>query len=165
MEVHAQVNIITTICGNDTAGYSGDNGPAEKAKLYKPESLCIDLYDNIYVADLGNNRVRKIALSTGVITTIAGTGVVGFAGDNGFAIDANLFAPESVSVDADGNIYIADAGNNRIRKITASTGIITTIAGSGPTGVGTGSDVGDGGLATNAQLNKVTIYHLGQEVR
>ncbi len=154
MKLHAQVNIITTICGNDTPGYSGDNGLAKSAKLYAPDAVCLDRWgSNLYISDGFNHVIRKINLRSNIITTIAGNGIAGFSGDGAVATSAQLFVPEDVFADTAGNIYIADAGNNRIRKITASTGIITTIAGSGPTGIGTGGASGDGGQATNAQLN------------
>jgi hypothetical protein len=143
-----QVNIIKTIAGQDTAGFSGDNGLALNCKLYLPSALCLDKWNNIYVADALNNRVRKINSNNGIITTIAGCcDTAGYSGDNGLAVNANLFIAEEVRTDTLGNIYIVDEGNNRIRKITASTGIITTIAGNGSAGSG-----GDNGPATDAEL-------------
>ncbi len=147
IKLQAQVNIITTICGNDTAGYSGDDGPAVLAKLQYPEGLCLDNFNNLYIADPGDNRIRKINLATGVITTVAGNGSIGFSGDSGPAKDATVGQPVDVFTDAVGNVYIADALNNRIRKITVGTGIITTIAGKNISG-----SYGDGGPATNAAL-------------
>lgn len=153
IQTHAQVNIITTICGNDTAGYSGDNGNAINAKLNKPEGLFINKKGDIYITDGFNHRIRKISAVTGIITTVAGTGIGGLSGDNDLATNAQLFVPSAIFCDTADNMYIADGINNRIRKITASTGIITTIAGSGATGVGMGGDTGDSGPATNATLN------------
>jgi hypothetical protein len=156
MQMHAQVGIITTICGNDTAGYSGEGGPATKAKLNSPNGICLDKFGNLFIADAFNQVVREILAPTGIIITIAGVaGVTGFSGDGGIATNAELYVPEAVFTDTVGNVYIADAGNNRIRKITASTGIITTVAGSGGYGgVGTGGFGGDGGAATNAKLDQ-----------
>ncbi len=144
---HAQVNIITTIAGKDSAGYSGDGGPATNAKLNDPYSICMDLDNNLLFCDGSNHVVRKINLSTGIITTIAGTGSPGYFGDGGDATSAQLFIPEGICIDAAGNIYIADGGNYRIRKIS-TTGTIITIAGNGTVGTS-----GDGSAATGAQLN------------
>jgi sugar lactone lactonase YvrE len=103
----------------------------------------VDAAGNLYIADFGDNRVRKV--SNGVITTVAGNGTQGFSGDNGPATSAQLFTPAGVAVDSAGNLYIADKGNNRIRKV--SNGMITTVAGNGTQGFG-----GDNGPATGAQL-------------
>ena len=102
----------------------------------------------MYIADSNNNRIRKVTVSTGIITTIAGTGSTTFSGDNGPATSATLNNPLRVALDSAGNVYIADYANHRIRKVTVSTGIITTIA-----GTGTGSYSGDNGQATSATLN------------
>jgi len=151
VQVHAQTNYLTTVCGTSWGGYNGDGIPAVEANLYAPEGICLDSLKNIYIADPGNNRVRKVTKSTGLITTIAGNGISGFSGDDSLATNAQLYDPEAVVIDNAGNVYIADAGNNRIRKVSAATGIITTIAGSGPTGVGTGAN-GDYGPAINARI-------------
>src|SRR5580704_16678892 len=100
-----QAQIITTICGNDTAAFSGDDGFAINAKLYAPEGLCLDKFANIYIADAGNNRVRKITAITEVITTVAGTGTIGFSGDNGAATNAESYIPEDVFTDTVGNLF------------------------------------------------------------
>ncbi|MFI5195949.1 MAG: T9SS type A sorting domain-containing protein [Chitinophagales bacterium] len=110
---------ISTIAGVDTAGYSGDGGTATSAKLNLPSSVCADATGNIYIADNGNHRIRKIS-TMGIITTIAGTGIAGYGGDGGCATAAQLNFPTSVYVDTSKNIYIADAGNSRIRKIINS---------------------------------------------
>jgi trimeric autotransporter adhesin len=119
--------IITTVAGNGTLGFSGDNGPALGAELHQPHGVAVDTAGNLYIADTFNKRIRKV--SNGVITTIAGTGVAGFSGDNGPAISAQLNFPFGVAVDAAGNIYIADSNNYRIREI--SNKIITTVVGNG----------------------------------
>ena len=103
---------------------------------------------NIYIADRGNHRIRKVTISTGIISTIAGTGTASYSGDNGAATSATLYNPYGVGLDTAGNVYIADLLNNRIRKVTASTGIITTFA-----GTGTASYSGDNGPAMSATLN------------
>ena len=151
--VQAQINIINTIAGTDSAGYCCDGGPATNAALNVPEGLCLDNFGNLYIADGFNNCIRRLKLSTGIITTIAGNNSLGFSGDGGPATNAELYVPETVFADSAGNVYIADAGNNRIRKVSISTGVITTIAGSGAAGVGAGGESGDGGPATNAELN------------
>ena len=124
--------IITTIAGTTTAGYSGDGGAATSATLFIPSGIAVDSANNIYIADSTNQVIRKID-SSGIITTIAGTGAGGFFGDGGLATSAKLFNPEGVLVDSIGNIYIADTDNGRIRKIDSS-GIINTIAGNGTVG-------------------------------
>ena len=110
--------------------------------------MAVDSDDNIYIADVNNHRIRKVTASTGVITTVAGSGGSGYGGDGGPATAAQINAPRGVAVDSAGNIYIADTNNQRIRKVTASTGVITTVAGNGTKG-----RAGDNGPATSAQLN------------
>ena len=138
-------NIITTIAGNGSPGSSGDGGPATAAELQQPTGVAVDTAGNIYVADLPNYRVRKISPS-GIISVFAGTGY-GFSGDDGQATDAELGNPAGVALDRAGNVYIADRDNSRIRKVNTA-GIISTFAGDGTFGFG-----GDGGQATDAQLN------------
>ncbi len=139
--------IITTVAGNGTAGYSGDNGPATYASLQTPSGVTIDSSGNIYIADYGNHCIRKVD-TAGTITTLAGNGLYGYFGDNGPAISARLYYPSSIVVDTLGNIYIADTFNNRIRKIDTS-GIITTVVGNGMQGYS-----GDNGPALSASLNR-----------
>jgi uncharacterized protein (TIGR03437 family) len=136
--------VITTVAGNGTAGFSGDNGPATSAQLYNPLSVTVDSAGNLYIADSGNARIRKV--SNGVITTVAGNGTFGFGGDNFAAVGAGLSDPRGIAVDSAGNLYIADSGNSRVRKI--SNGVITTVAGNGTFGFS-----GDNGPAASAQLN------------
>jgi len=138
--------IITTIAGTGIAGFSGDGGAATLAQFNNPTDIFLDVSGNIYIADYENHRVRKIN-TTGVITTIAGNGVPGYSGDGGPATLAELNKPQGVCVDATGNVFIADANNGCIRKVTIA-GIISTIAGNGTDGFG-----GDGGPATAAMLN------------
>jgi trimeric autotransporter adhesin len=140
--------IISTFAGNGTAGYSGDNGPATSAELQVPVGVVVDGKGDLYIADEGNSVIRKVNAS-GTITTVAGNNTVGYSGDNGLATSASLYAPSGVTVDSSGNLYIADAGNNRVREVAAATGIITTIAGTGTAGYS-----GDNGAAVSATLNK-----------
>jgi len=134
-----------TIAGASIAGYNGDNILATAAELNAPSGVAVDNAGNIYIADNGNYRVRKIN-TAGIITTIAGTGVQGYNGDNIPATDAELNWPNYVAVDINGNVYVADAYGDRIRKIDTS-GIITTFAGSGTAGYS-----GDNGPAISAKL-------------
>lgn len=136
--------ILTTLAGNGDLGFSGDGGSATAAELRHPSGVAVDLYGNVYIADAGNNRIRKV--SGGIITTVAGTGTAGFSGDSGLAVDADLDNPGGVAVDASGNLYIADTSNNRIREVTLD-GIINTVAGDGTAGY-----TGNGGPATGAEL-------------
>ena len=128
--VTAGTGIITTVAGTGLVGDSGDGGQATSATLKGPQGVCVDTNGNIFIADTANNKIRKVTVSTGVITTVAGNGDPLFVGDNGDATSAALKLPEDVAVDSSGNIFIADTGNGRIRKVTASTGKITTIVGS-----------------------------------
>jgi hypothetical protein len=188
-KVTAATGIITTFAGNGTSGSGGDDGPATAAQLrepfgvildgsgnvyiadlvnnrirkvtaatgimttivgsglYYPSGVVVDSVGNIYIADRNNHRVRKVTAATGVMTTIAGTGTSGFSGDGAAATGAQLYYPAKVAVDGAGNVYVADTNNHRIRKVTAATGIITTVAGTGTSGFS-----GDGGIATAAQV-------------
>ena len=147
-KVDESTGIITTIAGRDTDGYSGDNGLAINAGLFFPTDVFVDTTGNIFIADALDNRIRKISLSTGIITTIAGSGVSGYSGDNELAINAELNTPSGLFVDKTGDVFIADYSNNVVRKINSSTGIITTFAGTGIAGFS-----GDNGLAIHAKFN------------
>ncbi len=140
--------IISTIAGNGTPTSTGDGGLATAATVNTPTFITTDASGNIYFPDYTGNKIRKITIATGIITTIAGTGVGSFTGDGGLATAATIYSPWGIAIDASGNIYIGDRTNYRVRKITASTGIISTICG---TGVNTST--GDGGLATAATIN------------
>lgn len=140
--------VIRTIAGSGVGGFSGDGGPATAARLRDILGVAVDRAGNVYVSDSGNNRVRKID-TAGIIQTIAGTGTAGFAGDGGLATAAQLRSPAGVAVDSSGNVLIADQINSRVRKIDATTGIISTIAG---TAAGAGFS-GDGGPSTAARVN------------
>ena len=150
-KVTISTGIISTIAGNGTYGYNGDNITATAAELSSPSQIAIDGLGNVYIADFNSNRIRKVTVSTGIISTIAGNGSNIYSGDGGLATSAGLTSPGGVAVDRAGNIYIADQGNNRIRKINASTGIISTIAGNGVQGF-----AGDGGIANSAELYNPT---------
>jgi trimeric autotransporter adhesin len=137
-------NVITTVAGSDATAL-GDGGAATKARLKSPKGVAVDAGGNIYIADTGNHRVRRVDATTGIITTVAGIDVPGFSGDGGAAASAALNYPQGVAVDANGDVFISDTSNFRIRRV--SKGIITTISGSGRAGY-----KGDGGIATSAWL-------------
>jgi len=139
---------ISTIAGTGGNDYSGDNGPAVEAELSNPGGVAVDGNGNLYIADTGNSRIRKIA-ADGTITTVAGVSDYGtYSGDGGPAVDADLNGPSALAIDSAGNLYIADTENSRIRKVDTN-GIISTVAGSSGDGYS-----GDGTPAVNAQLNE-----------
>jgi uncharacterized protein (TIGR03437 family) len=152
-KVSVTTGIITTVAGGMangsglTQGFTGDGGPATSAELYNPTGVFVDASGNIFIADQGNNRIRKVS-TTGNISTVAGNGTGVSSGDGGAATSAGLASPTGVAVDASGNIFIAVTLNSRIREVSASTGIISTVAGDGVAGF-----FGDGGLPTNSGLN------------
>ncbi len=195
-KITSSTGIISTYAGTGSTSYSGDNGVASSAALYNPDGLCMDssgnaasnmhtslstfllkslcLLGNLYIAEWGNHRVRKVMITTSVISTIAGTGASSYSGDDRAASSAALYKPVGVALDTSGtyklvlrlhsdsllviligNVYIGDWGNNRVRKITASTSIITTIAGTGTEGFS-----GDGGAATAAAIAYPTGINL-----
>ena len=139
--------VIATVAGNGIWGYGGDGGPATLASVRYPQGVEIDAAGNVYIPDSGNNRIRKIDRVTGVITTIAGTGVAGFNGDGLDALATQFSRPSGLAFDAFGSLYVSDGDNNRVRRIDAITGIVSTVAGSGAAGYS-----GDGGPATAAAI-------------
>ncbi|HYH51213.1 MAG TPA: DNRLRE domain-containing protein [Acidimicrobiia bacterium] len=141
--------IITTIGGTGSAGYSGDGGPATSARFDTPHGIAADPAGNVYVADPPNQRIRRIDAITGIVTTVAGNGDSGFSGDGGPATSAQIRYPKGVEIGPDGNLYIADNNNHRVRRVDLSTGVISTVAGSGSRGFS-----GDGGPATAARLDE-----------
>ena len=145
--------IITTVAGKGSQNYSGDGVAATKTSLYRPSGVAVDAAGNLYIADTNNFRIRKVDTS-GIISTIAGTGAIAYGGDGGPAINASFSEPAGVALDALGNIYVADRSAGVVRKIDHS-GIITTVAGNGTFGFS-----GDGGPAVKAQfadLRSVTV--------
>jgi len=141
---------VTVIAGTGVPAYGGDGGPAPSAELRYPSDLALDADGNLFIADTGNNRVRKVTL-TGMINTVAGTGIKFFGGDGGLATHAQLDNPSGITVDAAGNLFIADTSNHRIRKVTPE-GLITTVAGTGQIAWNGCGFSGDGGEAVLASL-------------
>lgn len=147
--------MITTVVGTGDAGYLGDGGPATSAALDSPQGIVVDAEDDLFIADTLNDRIRRVDVD-GLITTVAGDGVSGFAGDGQSATQAAIHlatgpatsAGQAIAVDAALNLFIADALNNRIRKVDVH-GIISTVAGDGVAGYS-----GDQGAATAARLGR-----------
>jgi uncharacterized protein (TIGR03437 family) len=160
-EVVAATGNIVTVAGNGTPGFSGDGGLATSAQFSIAHSIAVDGSGNLYIADAPNGRVRVVN-SSGIISTFAGDGTYGWAGDGGLAVNAALFYPSGVAVDSVGNVFIADYGNGTVRMVSAATGIITTVAGYGI--VGYGNFPGDGGPAFQDLLGQpyaVTVDESG----
>jgi sugar lactone lactonase YvrE len=143
-----QAGTGTVVAGDGTQGFSGDGGQATAAEIDSPYGLAFDTAGNLYIADTHNQRIRRVDATTGIITTVAGTGVPGFAGDGGVATSAQMSLPRGIAVDSSGNLYVADARNHRIRRIDAVTGVMTTIAGNA-----TQAFLGDGSQAVTASLD------------
>jgi sugar lactone lactonase YvrE len=138
---------ISTFAGTGNPGFSGDFGQATNAQMREVLALAVDNQGNLLLADRVNNRIRRVSATSGTIQTVAGNGQLGFSGDNGSATSASLALPEGVVVDSAGNIYIADVGNFRVRRVSTGN-IITTVAGNGALGFS-----GDGGPATSAMIS------------
>ncbi len=147
--IDSETGVISRFAGTGVAGFSGDGGPALGAALSTPDGLVFDGLGNLYVADTSNHRVRVIEADGNFIRTVAGDGVPGFAGDNGPALDASLSQPTKLAFDSEGRLYIADTGNQRIRRVDLGTRRIETVAGGSATGF-----MGDGGPATEAALGR-----------
>jgi sugar lactone lactonase YvrE len=149
-KIATSIGVITTVAGQHatTPGKLGDGGPATSATLLYPTAIAFDRANNLYIADAEDYRVRQVSASTGIITTVAGTGAATRSGDGGPATSAGLQLPDSLAVDSAGNIYVGSTNGGRVRKITASTGQINTIAGVKDLR----GDTGDGGAATDAEV-------------
>lgn len=153
--VNFLTGVITTVAGTGNPGYSGDGAAATSCKLSFPEDVAILPNGDIYIADTGNHAIRKVLAATGTITTVAGTGNPGSSGDGGAATLAKLNSPRGIAIASNGDVYIGDRSNNKIRKVTALTGLISTYAGTGTAGY-----LGDGGVATAARLKTPQGLHL-----
>jgi len=146
-EVDLSNGTITTIAGNSSSGSDGDAGLASAATLDSPTALALDSKANLYLADIRSHRIRKISFGTGVITTVAGNGIQSFDGDGANATAALIDSPAGIAVDSSGNLYISDSHNQRVRRIDAASGTITTVAGTGVAGFS-----GDSGSPAAAAL-------------
>ena len=147
--VDGVTGIITTYAGGGAS--LGDGGPATQGQLLAPNDLVVDVQRNVYIADTGNYRIRKVDGLTGVITTLAGNGIAGFTGDGGAATAARIGTAKGLAIDYAANVYFSDvvnASNHRVRLVSAPGGLISTFAGAGPQG-----SAGDGGTAASANLN------------
>jgi sugar lactone lactonase YvrE len=146
--VDGQTNIVTTISGNGSPGYSGDLGPAASGVLHSPAGLSLDAAGNLYIADSGNQAIRRIDAATTELTTFAGNGVGAYTGDGGAANSASLHTPKDVAFDNDGSLFVSDSANNALRRVDPTSLSITSAAGNGTPGA-----TGNGGLAVNALLH------------
>lgn len=146
--VDGRTGLLRTVAGTGGQSFGGEGGPVGQAAFSQPAAEVFDAAGNAYLADAGNNVVRRVDALTGVVTTVAGTGTAGFSGDGGLATAARLKGVNGVAVDAAGNLFLSDAGNSRVRRVDVATGVITTFAGNGASGALTLN--GDGGPATAA---------------
>jgi DNA-binding beta-propeller fold protein YncE len=140
---------VTTIAGTGVAGFSGDGGPGVQAQIANPYGLVIGPDGALYICEIDNHRIRRLDLKTGRISTVAGSGERGYAGDGGPALEASLNQPYEVRFDKVGNMYFVEMQNHIVRKVDAKTKMISTLAGTGQAGFS-----GDGGLATRAQFRQ-----------
>jgi sugar lactone lactonase YvrE len=154
--VDAKTSVITTFAGNGKPGFSGDGGPADQAQLREPNALDFDPAGNLFIADVTDNRIRRVDVKTHVISTVAGTGKREFTGDGGPASQAGIQGARGVAFDGDGNMYLCEREGNRIRRVDAKTGVIRTVAGTGAKGYS-----GDGGPAQQATFNGPKWIHVG----
>ncbi len=145
--VSKSTGTVALVAGSH-AGFAGDHGAATSAQLNQPSAIAFDQSGNLFIADTGNNRIREVAADTGTITTVAGTGTAGFSGDGGAAFSAQLNQPRGITVTPDGNLFIADTGNQSIREVPASSGTIFTVAGNHAQGYS-----GDGAASYKAELS------------
>jgi sugar lactone lactonase YvrE len=147
VRINGNTGILTLAAGNGDAASTGDNGPAVQASLNSPRGLAVDAAGNLFIVEFRGSRVRRVDAATGIITTVVGTGSPGFSGDGGPGANAAIAFAFSIALDPSGNLYIADSGNARVRKVDATTGIITTVAGNGSS-----TPSPDGTVAVNAGL-------------
>lgn len=149
LDVDLTTGAVSVVAGTGAAGFSGDGGPATEASLRNPEWVDYDRAGNLYIADRGNARIRRVDAVSGVISTVVGTGAFGYDGDGGPAVDASLTAPFGVAVGPDDDLYVFDTEAHVIRHVDAATGVISTVVGDGHQGFG-----GDGGPGTGARLSR-----------
>jgi streptogramin lyase len=156
--VDARTGVITTYAGTGVKGYSGDGGPANQAMLREPNALDFDPQGNLYIADVSDNRIRRVDAKTGIISTVSGTGRREFTGDGGPAAQAGIQGARGVAFNRAGDMFVCEREGNRIRRVDAKTGIIRTIAGTGTKGYS-----GDGGPALAATFNGPKWVHVGPD--
>jgi len=149
LKVNSGSGLISSIAGTGELGFGGDGQSAATAKLNRPLGIAVDSARNFYIADSGNHRIRKVSVATGNIETVAGIGTAGFSGDGSAATNAQLYDPRMIRIDANANIVFIDASNGRVRRVSAATGLISTVAGGGPL------TLSDGALATSVTLNSI----------
>lgn len=157
-KVDGKTGIISTLAGTGKPGFNGDGGPANQAQLREPNGLSLEGRGILLIADVSDNRIRRVDLRTGIITTFAGTGNRQFSGDGGPASVATINGARAVDFDLAGNVYICEREGNRIRKVDRRTGIIRTIAGTGQAGYS-----GDGGPALKATFNGPKWVHVAPD--
>src|SRR6201999_4681235 len=138
----------TTVAGTGTLGYTGDGGAATSAKFQQPFAVAVDFQGNLFISDFSKDVVRRVDASTQVVTTVTGNGTAGYSGDLGPAASGTLHSPSGLSFDSTASLYIADSGNQAIRKIDAATGVLSTFVGNG-----LANFTGDGGAASSASLH------------
>lgn len=155
-KVTAATGVISTVAGNRSPGAEGDGGPAVEARLSSPRAVAASEIGDLYIADTGNNKVRRVSAATGNIGTVAGTGAPGYSGDGARATAARLRAPEGVALGPNGDLYVADTGNHAVRRVALATGIMTGVAGTGAPGYS-----GDGAPATSALLESPVAIDFG----
>jgi len=152
-KIDAASRVVTTVAGTGVAGFSGDGGDAKVAQVSTPADVALDGAGNLFIADEQNHRIRRVDAATGIITTVAGLGSFGYNGDGISATLAQLSSPSGVALDRDGNLFIADSGNSRIRAVEMATGMVETVAGTGVAGYS-----GDGGVASAAQISIISAH-------
>lgn len=156
--VDAKTGVMSTYAGNGQKGFGGDGGPAAQAMLREPNALDLDPKGDLYIADVADNRIRKVDHRTGIISTVAGTGKREFSGDGGPAAQAGIQGARGVAFDREGAMYLCEREGNRVRKVDVHSGIITTVAGTGQKGY-----TGDGGPALQATFNGPKWIHVGPD--
>jgi sugar lactone lactonase YvrE len=156
--------VITTVAGTGIAGYAGDLAVATSARLNTPVAVAVDAIGNLFIADANNHRIREVSSTTGTIVTVAGDGIQGNSGDGGPASAASIDTPSGLAVDSDGNLYLADLHNHRIRRIAASSGLIETVAGATPLPGSGGTAMLPRGLSLDAAGNLYVADTMGHRI-
>lgn len=161
--VDALSGIITTVAGTGVLDFSADGVVATSAALYSPWAVAVDSAGNLFIADSTANRIMRVDAVTTIISTYAGTGAHGYAGDGAAADRAELDTPNGIAVDGEGNLFIAEYDGHRVRRVDATSGLISTYAGTGAVWEGFSDEGGDGGIATNARLGNPTAVAIDRD--